>query len=65
MKMSFRKFLNLTIDQAVEILGITPSRNTYIYLSEDMTLEAIEKSDRRSYPADEIAALGYVTAYER
>lgn len=65
LKMSISEFRALTINQAIERLGVKPSRDTYIYLNEKMELDCIEKSDRHSDPMDEFMSMGYVSAHLR
>jgi hypothetical protein len=52
------------MDKAIEILGVRPTKDTYVYLNDQMELDCMEKKDRHSAPLDEVAALGYYSAYE-
>ncbi len=65
--MNFKKAQQLTITQAVKLLGLTRAditEHTYIYLDEEFQLCAIDKPDRTADPIDEIFSLGYAMVYE-
>lgn len=59
-KMSINQLLQMSMDEMVSFLEIVPAYNTYIYIDTDGFLCAVEKRDTRSYPADEMIAIGYV-----
>lgn len=64
--MNERQFMELDIEEAIGRAGLRQqdvAQNTYIYLSEDGEVIAIEKTDTTAHPTDEIAALGYVVAH--
>ena len=62
-KMTISQFRNLTIEQAVTALDITPTDNTYVYLTEKMELCAMEIRDHSATPEDEFLTLGFVSSY--
>lgn len=62
-KMSFSQFRTLTIEAAVEKLGIMPTENTYVYFNNNWELDAMEIRDHSALPEDELDNLGFVSSY--